>query len=60
MTGVQTCALPISIRIRDSVYGTRCSTLLSIRNDGEIQFHERSFTPEGDIIGTVSYRFSAA
>lgn len=46
-----------AIRIRDAVYGTRCSTVLRIAYDGQVAFHERSFTPEGEVSGTVSHRF---
>ena len=47
-----------AIRIRDAVYGTRCSTVLRIGADGSVEFHERSFTAEGAIGGTVSHRFT--
>jgi uncharacterized protein with NRDE domain len=47
-----------AIRIRDPVYGTRCSTVLLVREDGEAQFHERSFAPDGSITGTVRYAFT--
>ncbi len=47
-----------AIRIRDAVYGTRCSTVLRIGTDGTVEFHERSFTAEGSIGGTTSHRFT--
>ena len=47
-----------AIRIRDAVYGTRCSTVLRIGADGAVEFHERSFTAEGAIGDTVSHRFT--
>ncbi|OGA27211.1 MAG: hypothetical protein A3I01_13005 [Betaproteobacteria bacterium RIFCSPLOWO2_02_FULL_65_24] len=47
-----------AIRIRDSVYGTRCSTVLLLRESGEAEFHERSFAPDGSITGTVRYAFT--
>ena len=46
-----------AIRIRDTVYGTRCSTVLRISQDGEVVFHERSFTAEGDVSSNVCHRF---
>jgi uncharacterized protein with NRDE domain len=39
-------------------YGTRCSTVLRIGNDGRIEFHERSYREDGGVAGTVSYRLS--
>ncbi|OGA04167.1 MAG: hypothetical protein A3H35_08755 [Betaproteobacteria bacterium RIFCSPLOWO2_02_FULL_62_17] len=47
-----------AIRIRDAVYGTRCSTLLRITAAGAVEFHERSFTAAGEVSGTVSHRFA--
>jgi uncharacterized protein with NRDE domain len=47
-----------AIRIRDPVYGTRCSTVLLLRDSGEVEFHERSFAPEGGVTGTVSHSFT--
>ncbi|MFM9968808.1 MAG: NRDE family protein [Burkholderiales bacterium] len=46
-----------AIRIRDSVYGTRCSTVLRIAANGDVSFHERSFDVKGEIAGTLEYRF---
>jgi len=47
-----------AIRIRDALYGTRCSTVLRIAADGAVEFHERSFTAAGEVSGTVSHRFA--
>ena len=47
-----------AIRIRDEIYGTRCSTVLRIAADGQVELHERSFTPQGAVSGTVSHRFA--
>ncbi len=45
-----------SLRIVNSNYGTRCSTVLRITSDGTIDFAERSFNPEGGIAGDVQYQ----
>jgi uncharacterized protein with NRDE domain len=47
-----------AIRIRDPVYGTRCSTVLIMREPGEVEFHERSFAADGQVTGTLSFSFS--
>ncbi|MDM8557992.1 NRDE family protein [Candidatus Parabeggiatoa sp. HSG14] len=39
-------------------YGTRCSTLILVKNDGQVNFLERSFSPEKAIINTAHYTFS--
>jgi len=39
-------------------YGTRCSTALCFGQDGRIEFHERSYSEEGGVSGTVSYRLN--
>jgi uncharacterized protein with NRDE domain len=39
-------------------YGTRCSTALCFGQDGRIEFHERSYSEEGGVSGTVSYRLT--
>lgn len=39
------------------VYGTRCSTVLLVGRNGEIEFHERAFDPEGRTIDTRSFQF---
>ena len=41
-------------------YGTRCSTALFFSEDGRIEFHERSYTEEGGVSGTVGYRVTLA
>ena len=41
-------------------YGTRCSTALCFTQDGRIELHERSYTEEGGVSGTVSYRLTLA
>lgn len=38
-------------------YGTRASTLVLVRGDGEVLFHERSFGAAGRALGEVSSRF---
>ncbi len=37
-----------SIFIKTEKYGTRCSTVLLISNDGEVELTERRFTPDSD------------
>jgi len=37
-------------------YGTRCSTVLSLSEDGKIEFEERSFREDGGTSATVSHR----
>jgi uncharacterized protein with NRDE domain len=39
-------------------YGTRCSTVLCIGNDGKIEFHERSYREDGSAANTVGYRLT--
>jgi uncharacterized protein with NRDE domain len=41
-------------------YGTRCSTALCLGEDGRIEFHERSYTEDGGVSGTVGYRLTLA
>jgi uncharacterized protein with NRDE domain len=41
-------------------YGTRCSTALCLGEDGRIEFHERSYTEQGGVSGTVGYRLTLA
>lgn len=38
-------------------YGTRASTLVLVRGDGEVLFHERSFGVAGRALGEISSRF---
>jgi uncharacterized protein with NRDE domain len=37
------------------VYGTRCSTVVLVGRDGSVQFHERQFDPEGQVIDKRSF-----
>ena len=39
-------------------YGTRCSTVLCLDHDGNIEFHERSYREDGSTANTVSYRLT--
>ena len=39
-------------------YGTRCSTVLTITDDGDAHWIERTFDPSGDAIGVVEQRFA--
>ncbi len=39
-------------------YGTRCSTVVTIDNDGNVRFVERGFDPAGNATGEVDYRFT--
>ena len=39
-------------------YGTRCSTVVTINDDGNARFVERSFDPVGNAAGEVDYRFT--
>jgi len=41
-------------------YGTRCSSALCFTQDGRIEFHERSFSEDGRVSGTVGYRLTLA
>lgn len=43
--------------IRGERYGTRASTLVLVRGDGEVLFHERSFGAGGRALDEVSSRF---
>ena len=38
-------------------YGTRCSTVLAIDRDGEVDFRERTFNAKGEIDGDVTHHF---
>jgi len=46
--------------IVSDVYGTRCSTVLAIGNDGKAHFVERSFNARGDMTGEVAFDFAVA
>jgi uncharacterized protein with NRDE domain len=39
-------------------YGTRCSTVVTIDDDGNVRFVERGFDPAGNPAGEVDYRFT--
>lgn len=43
-----------SIFIASPGYGTRASTALIVQQDGSRQIHERSFGPDGVLLGDVS------
>lgn len=45
------------IFIDSPVYGTRSSTVVLIKNDGEVTFVERQFNTDGEPTGTRSYKF---
>ena len=45
------------ICIKSEKYGTCCSTVLTISNDGEVKFTERSFPVGNRKDGTVSFNF---
>lgn len=47
-----------AIRISGGHYGTRCSTVVRIGTDGEAEFWERSYDPEGAAIGTLHFGFT--
>lgn len=44
--------------IRDPVYGTRCSTVLTLSRHGRGRIVERSFAPDGTVTGEVDMAFS--
>lgn len=46
-----------AIRIRDPIYGTRCSTVLRISSDGQVRFHERTFNADGSVNATLDHQF---
>ncbi len=47
-----------AIRIVGNGYGTRCSTVLRISEDGSAEFWERTYVADGSVAGTVNYAFS--
>ena len=49
-----------AIFVNAPTYGTRASTLLAIRNDGLVEFTERSFGPEGVPTGENCTRFQSS
>lgn len=44
------------LRIVNPIYGTRCSTVLRISDEGSIDFAERTFLSTGEIAGDVRHR----
>jgi uncharacterized protein with NRDE domain len=46
-----------ALRILTDGYGTRSSTALIVRTDGEVRFAERTFDEQGDETGLVTQRF---
>ncbi|MBM3342384.1 MAG: NRDE family protein [Betaproteobacteria bacterium] len=44
------------LRIVDARYGTRCSTVLRVSDEGAIDFAERTFLPSGEIADDVRYQ----
>jgi uncharacterized protein with NRDE domain len=40
-------------------YGTRCSTLLTMRSSGDVEFVERRFDTLGESTGTTRFKFMA-
>jgi uncharacterized protein with NRDE domain len=46
-----------SIFISDPAYGTRASTVVLLDRNGGVTFVERSFGPDGEDLGTASFRF---
>ena len=46
--------------ILGDVYGTRCSTVITVTADGEVLFRERSFDAAGEARGDVVESFSMA
>lgn len=49
-----------SVFIRHPLYGTRCSTVLTIDTDGRGQIRERRFNAEGRITGETAIPFNTA
>jgi uncharacterized protein with NRDE domain len=41
-------------------YGTRCSTVLCVAEDGHVDFQERSYAEDGSTSGTIRYRLKIA
>jgi uncharacterized protein with NRDE domain len=48
-----------SIFIRGDAYGTRCSSIITIDNSGNVYFHERSYGPNSRQIGYKQVSFEA-
>jgi uncharacterized protein with NRDE domain len=47
-----------SIRIAGGDYGTRCSTVVRIGTDGQVEFWERGYGPDGRATGTQHFDFT--
>jgi uncharacterized protein with NRDE domain len=45
--------------IMSELYGTRCSTVITIGRDGNVRFIERSFDADGGRAGQVEFEFAA-
>ncbi|HEX6792579.1 MAG TPA: NRDE family protein [Casimicrobiaceae bacterium] len=45
--------------IVSETYGTRCSTLVALTRQGDVEFVERSFDRQGRACGEVAYRYAA-
>lgn len=46
------------IFIKDARYGTRCSTVILVGNDGRVRFTERSFGADGEPTGEARHAFA--
>jgi uncharacterized protein with NRDE domain len=46
-------------KIVDAAYGTRCSTVLRLAEERRVRYAERSFTPGGEDLDTLSFEFTA-
>jgi uncharacterized protein with NRDE domain len=49
-----------AMHIRAQDYGTRCATVLLVGRDGEVDFRERTFDPDGRAVNDVEHRFRLA
>jgi len=47
-----------AVRVRAKEYGTRCSTVLMVRGDGEVTFVERPFDEDGAAAPDRTFRFT--
>lgn len=47
-----------SIKIVSPVYGTRCTTVLTVDHQNHVNVEERSFNPEGEVTDTRVFEFS--
>lgn len=55
--GLETERLLSSAFIAHATYGTRCSTLVLLRSDGQLSVLERSYRPDGGEAGEVTWQF---